>query len=126
MSGEAETLQGDLLRSVGRLEDDYSRNGNMNWAPRGYHNEFVRMLKKYLADPAVFDPGTVVRIKEAAELIRRAAEDVTEEQEGEDTVIVSKHDPTQALEFLIAKVVEWCAKRPTPIYKQPGQDFWII
>lgn len=126
MYGEAETLQGELIRSLGRLEDKYSRNGNMNWKPGGYHNEFVRMLQQYLADPSVFDPGTVSRIKEAADLIRFAAEDVTEEQEGEDTVIVPKHDPTQAFEFLMAKVVEWCEKRPTPVYKQPGQDFWII
>jgi hypothetical protein len=125
VGGESETLQGELVRALGRLEDEYSRNGNMNWEPGGYHNEFVRFLQQHLADPSVFDPETVNRIKEAAELIRLTAEDISEEKEGEDVMIVTKHNPEQAFKFLMAKVVEWCEKHPTPIAKLPGQDFWI-
>jgi hypothetical protein len=49
----------------------------------------------------------------------------SEEKEGEDVMIVTKHNPEQAFKFLMAKVVEWCEKHPTPIAKLPGQDFWI-
>ncbi|MBI1175980.1 hypothetical protein GC207_00915 [bacterium] len=123
--GEADTLQGEIVRAFGRLEDEFSRNGNTNWDPGDYHGEFIRMLKLYLADSEAFDPAKVQRINESAELIRLAAEDVEQKKIGEDIVILPKHDPTSAFEFLKKAVVEWCELHPQPIYKSPGQDFWI-
>jgi hypothetical protein len=126
LGGESETLQGEIIRSVGRLEDEYNRNGNMNWEPGGYHCEFVEFLKRYLADPTTFDPATVSEIKSAAEQVRLAAEDLeTEMIEGEE-VQTQKHSADEALMVLTCRAVEWCEKHPDPIYKQPGQDFWII
>jgi hypothetical protein len=125
LSGEAETLQGELVRSVGRLEDEFSRNGNVNWEAGGYHCEFVEFLKRHLADLDTFGAPLSARLRDAAELVRKAAEDITIEKDGDDEIIVTKHDPAEALEFLIEMTVEWCEKHPTPIYKTQGQDFWI-
>jgi hypothetical protein len=125
VSGEAETLQGELVRSVGRLEDEFSRNGNVNWEPGGYHCEFVEFLKEHLADPKTFDARLAAKIRDAAELVRRAAEDITIKRDGDDEIIVTKHDPSEAFEFLMAMTVEWCEKHPTPICKTQGQDFWF-
>jgi hypothetical protein len=125
IGGEAETMQGEIIRAVGRLEDEYNRNGNVNWEPGGYHCEFVEFLKRHLADPATFDPPTVQEIKDAADQVRLAAEDLeTEVIEGEE-VQSQKHSADDALAVLIKRSVEWCEKHPSPIYKKPGQDFWI-
>ncbi len=38
-AGCADTLQGELIRIIGRLASEYYRNGNMNWVLHdGYHN----------------------------------------------------------------------------------------
>ena len=126
VGGEAETLQGEIIRSVGRLEDEYNRNGNVNWEPGGYHCEFVEFLKRHLADPATFAPSIVEEIKQAADQVRGAAEDLdTEMFEGEE-IGVQKHSADEALKTLMIRAVEWCEKHPEPIYKPPGQDFWIV
>ena len=125
VGGEAETMQGEIVRAVGRLEDEYNRNGNVNWEPGGYHCEFVEFLKRHLADPSTFDPSTVKEIKDAAEQVRLAAEDLETEIVGGEKVQSQKRFADDALEILIKRSVEWCEKHPTPIYKQPGQDFWI-
>jgi hypothetical protein len=123
--GEAETLQGEIVRAVGRLEDEYNRNGNVNWEPGGYHNEFVEFLKQRLADPTTFDAATVKEIWNAAERVRLAAEDLeTEIFEGEE-IRTQKHSADPAFPVLIKRAVEWCQKHPEPIYKKPGHDFWI-
>lgn len=125
-SGEAETLQGEIVRSVGRLEDEYNRNGNVNWEPAGYHCEFVEFLKRYLADTRTFSPSVVQEIRDAAEQVRLAAEDLgTEMLDGEE-VHVQKHSADEALKVLTQRSVDWCEKHPHPIYKQLGQDFWIV
>jgi hypothetical protein len=126
VSGEAETLQGEIIRVVGRLEDEYNRNGNVNWEPGDYHSEFVDFLKYYLADEETFDSATVQNIKEAAEKVRMAAEDLkTEIYRGEE-IKVQKHSADVAFTILIEKAVEWCDKNPDPLYKADGQDCWII
>ena len=125
-SGEAETLQGEIIRSVGGLEDEYNRNGNVNWEPGGYHCEYVEFLKRHLADPGTFDSATVNEIRDAAEQVRLAAEDLdTEAFEGE-TIQVQKHNADEAFKVLMVSAVEWCKQHPQPIRKQPGQDFWIV
>ena len=126
VGGEAESMQGEIIRAVGRLEDEYNRNGNVNWEPGDYHCEFVEFLKRHLADPATFPPGTVKEIKAAAEQVRLAAEDLETEVVGGETIQSQKHSADDALEILIKRAVEWCEKHPKPIYKQPGQNFWIV
>ena len=39
-SGQADTLQGELVRLIGRLASEYYRNGNMNWS-----DDFSNMAK---------------------------------------------------------------------------------
>jgi hypothetical protein len=125
VGGEAETLQGEILRSVGRLEDEYNRNGNINWEPGDYHCEFVEFLKRHLADRNTFDQTTVQQIRDAAEKVRLAAEDLATKYEDGQEIQVQKHSADAALKFLMERAVEWCDKNPKPIYKPAGQDFWI-
>jgi ankyrin repeat protein len=55
--GEAPTIQGELLRSVGKLSDEYYRNGNMNWDnDKTFYLDMVAFLKKILNDKTVATP----------------------------------------------------------------------
>ena len=125
ISGEAETLQGEILRAVGKLEDEYNRNGNVNWKPGDYHCELVNFLKYYLADRNTFDSATVQQIKDAAEQVRLAAEDLETEMDGEEEIQVQKHCADSAFKILMDRAVEWCEKNPKPIYRPAGQDYWF-
>jgi len=55
--GQAETVQGELLRAVEKLRDESTRNGNMNW-----DNGFEILLKyaeTRLTDPAVYSQDVI-------------------------------------------------------------------
>ena len=55
--GQAETVQGELLRAIEKLRDESTRNGNMNW-----DNGFEILLKyaeTRLTDPAVYSQGVI-------------------------------------------------------------------
>ena len=97
----------------------------MNWKPGDYHSEFVKFLKHYLADRKTFDPQTVQKIKDAAEQVRLAAEDLDTEMDGDEEIKVQKHDADEAFKYLTERTVEWCGKNPEPIYRPAGQDYWI-
>ena len=52
-SGQADTVQGELLRAVEKFRDEATRNGNGNW-DEGFEM-LLRYLQKHLLDPAVFE-----------------------------------------------------------------------
>jgi len=51
-SGQAETVQGELLRAVEKLRDEAMRNGNGNW-DKGF-KILLKYLEAHLLDRAVF------------------------------------------------------------------------
>src|ERR1051325_11899725 len=52
VEGQAETLQGELIRIAGKLTDQAFRNGNMNWDAE--HEKMWRFVGKHLEDPETF------------------------------------------------------------------------
>ncbi len=61
-SGQAETVQGELLRAVEKLRDGAIRNGNGNW-DQGFEM-LLGYLRSHLTDTAVF-PSDVIGQTEA-------------------------------------------------------------
>lgn len=53
-SGQAETVQGELLRAIEKLRDEAQRNGNINFNP-SCHLILIAYLRNYLLDSALFD-----------------------------------------------------------------------
>src|SRR5262249_37085808 len=51
-SGQADTVQGELLRAVEKLRDEATRNGNINW-DRGFEL-LLAYLRERLIDPKAF------------------------------------------------------------------------
>ena len=113
LSGQAETIQGELVRAIGRLGSEYSRNGNANW------NRSFRMLTNYLlrhlSDPQVFDPDTVIQIRDDIDAIRLCS------RPGYSPLLYSTPPADGISSFELTgdsfdrvkdRVVEWCAAYP--------------
>ena len=67
-SGQAETVEGELLRAVEKLRDEAIRNGNGNW-DQGF--EILRsFLAERLLDPAVFSTDEIARTSGVLERLK--------------------------------------------------------
>jgi ankyrin repeat protein len=53
-SGDANSLQGELLRSIGKLSDEFYRNGNINWdTNKAVYLDMIAFLKTHLLDESI-------------------------------------------------------------------------
>jgi hypothetical protein len=103
--GQAETLQGELVRIAGKLTDEAYRNGNINWGPDC--EKMWRFVGRHLDDPATFPP-------EERALIRAEIEKIIRDRDNPD---VSGHGSPYYV--VSEKVVDWCMAHPEPIPHQP-------
>ena len=60
-SGQAETVQGELIRAIEKVRDEAQRNGNINFQP-DCHGILIRFLRTTLSDKAVFGPQEIQQI----------------------------------------------------------------
>jgi hypothetical protein len=104
-SGQADTVQGELVRVIVKLEDECLRNGNCNW-DRG-HRMFTNFLYRHLRDAAVFDALTISRIEADIAEIRDYGSGKKQP--------TFKEDEEDAFDRITDKIVEWCRQNPTPI-----------
>jgi hypothetical protein len=58
--GRATTIQGEILRAVGRLAGEDRRNGCVNWDK--YYEDLVEFLRSYLLNERVFNAAQRARI----------------------------------------------------------------
>src|SRR4051794_13448362 len=70
--GQAETLQGELIRIAGKLTDQAFRNANMNWDAE--HENLWRFVGRHLDDPQTFS-------EEERRLIRDNIEEIIRDNE---------------------------------------------
>ena len=107
LSGQAPTVQGELVRSIGRLTDEAFRNGNVNF-DRG-HRIMCQFLREKLSDPSVFTTAEIQGINQSI-----------------DRILVDERPdvmgPVTAFDRIKEQVVRWCAARPTPISREMNKD----
>jgi uncharacterized protein len=99
--GQADTVQGELMRAVEKLRDEAQRNGNQNWAEG--HVILAEFLRDTLLGSSLFDPATV------AEINRYAAR-----------LLDFDHPETSDEPFdgLTERIVEWSRAHPEPIARE--------
>jgi hypothetical protein len=68
-SGQADTVQGELLRAVEKLRDEATRNGNANW-DSGFEI-LLDYLEKYLCNGSVYPPETVAETRARISRLRK-------------------------------------------------------
>ena len=112
VSGEAETLQGELVRCVSNLNDEATRNGWMNWDEGDV--ESVDVLRRYLPDPDVFSETVNQQINKALDTVCHAGE------RGADNGVFAYDE----LKFLAQHVAEWCIHYDELEYKNP-EATWL-
>ena len=102
--GQADTLQGELIRIAGKLTDQAFRNGNMNWDAD--HEKMWRFVGQHLDDAATFSV-------EERKIIREKIEEIIRDNEAPDV------SGDGCCYYIISeKVVDWCMAHPTPITHQ--------
>jgi hypothetical protein len=58
--GQADTVAGELLRSVEKLRDEATRNGNINWGDG--HDRLLSFLRHHLLQPGLLPVGEQVTL----------------------------------------------------------------
>jgi len=102
--GQANTLQGELIRITGKLTDEAFRNGNMNWDAD--HERLWRFVGRHL------DGATNFSAQDHA-LIRKAIEEIIQDYATPDL-----SGDGSCYYIISEKVVDWCMAHPTPITNQ--------
>ncbi len=103
--GQATTLQGELIRTTGKLSDEAHRNQNKNWAD-GFE-EIVAFVVTVLNDAETFSEVDRDRIRRAADTIVR----------DHRTPDISGHGGPY---FLLSEMaVRWCMAHPELIIMTP-------
>lgn len=67
--GQAETVQGELIRAIVKLKGEAQRNGNINW-DRGFVI-FCDFLETTLCDSGVFDRSQCKEIRKNIKVLRK-------------------------------------------------------
>ena len=98
-SGQAETVQGELLRAIEKLADEAQRNGNINFN-YDCHGILISYLRKYLTDTTLFDNETLIQINKDLDTISKEDEPYTDED---------------LYDRLRDRIFDWYLKNKTPI-----------
>lgn len=109
--GEAETIQGEMVRAIGKIKGDYYRNGFGNWYPMYY--KLSQFLAAHLADLNSFKPFTVAVIRADIRALNAYGNRVMEEGNPYETFDFSLFETTdieKAFERLDAAIVAWCKR----------------
>ncbi len=89
--GQAETVQGELIRALGKLWDESHRNGNINWDTG--HEILAKYIEDTLINSGIFNTDDINQIKE----------DIARVLDYEKPYL--KNDLYERLE---CKIVDWC------------------
>lgn len=101
-SGQAKTRQGELLRAVERLRDEWAIDGNAHWDEAFEH--FVDYLRRHLATEDAFTD-------EQRRQIRADLDVVADPESGETS--------EELFDRLADRVVEWARAHADPIAHEP-------
>jgi hypothetical protein len=99
--GQAETIQGELIRCTGKITDEAYRNGNINWDAS--FDQMAQFIGDTLNDSTVFSDAELTKI-------RKAASEITLLRKSPDV-----SGPGSPYYYLAEQAVKWCKHREKPI-----------
>jgi hypothetical protein len=107
--GQADTVQGELLRTIEKLRDEAQRNGNANWEEFTGYGRLAVFLRETLVSSGLFDAATARTIERDVERLL--------DYENPDT-------DDAPYDRLTDRVVEWCRahREPLPHRRDPSVD----
>lgn len=98
--GQAETVQGELIRAIEKLRDETQRNGNANW-DEGFEI-FCQFILDTLCKSGVFDETIQEEIKNDINTLRNYKIPYLEDD---------------IYERITDHIIEWYHENPSPIFK---------
>lgn len=107
-SGQAETVQGELLRSIEKIRDEAQRNGNINFN-KNCHGILIDYLRKYLADNNVFEAEIVFEINSDLERLSKNN---------------SPYKEDDLYDRITDRIVDWYLKNPTQIRHEQNDKLY--
>jgi hypothetical protein len=108
-SGQADSEQGELIRAIGRLADEFASNGFANW-DAGYERLSAFALR-HLTD-GTFGPQTTAGVRTDIEHIQTYA------RRGD----IAGYDLEAAFDRLMQAAVGWCQRHPNRISRSLDPD----
>ena len=106
--GQADTVQGELLRAVEKLRDEAQRNGNINWGKD--HVLLANYLRGILTRSGLFDEAATAEIqRDVARLLDYEYPETSDEP----------------YDRLIDHIVEWARAHPEAVRRQPDRRLRI-
>ena len=106
--GQADTVQGELIRGVEKLRDEAQRNGNVNW--KSDHAMMVAYIPRTLVDSGLFDAAAVLEIETDAKRL-----------------LDYENPETSDLPYdrLTDRIVEWSRAQADPVPRQQDPKLHI-
>lgn len=101
-AGESATVQGEMVRAIGRLRHECVVNGNFNWDDSSYYRSLTDFLELHLC--------SVLSSEDLADNV----EDIRE------AIVAARnytHCDAESLDYLVSVVVDWCRAHPDPILR---------
>ena len=111
--GEAETIQGEIVRAIGRIKGDYYRNGFGNW--HSYYYKLSQFLATHLIDESTFKPFTLSVLRADIRALNAYGNSVMAEGNFYESFRFSLFETTdveKAFERLDAAIAVWCKRHP--------------
>jgi len=97
--GQADTVQGELLRAIIKLRDESHRNGNVNFN-KNCHGLLIQFLKLHLVDSHIFEKQTTQKITENLNKICQER---------------SPYLQDDAYDMIMERIIDWYLKHPQQI-----------
>lgn len=101
--GQADTVQGELLRAIEKLRDEGMRNGNINWDEG--HQMLLDLLRSTLLGDDTLGAESKVALVRDLDCLANYERPVTRDD---------------LYDRIVNHLVEWCIAHPTPIPHAPN------
>ncbi len=103
--GQAETIQGELLRAVEKLRDEAQRNGNINFFDS--HKKLAKFVMDTLVNSELFDKKEITKIKSESKKLMKAS---------------SPYLDDDAYDYLTDQICVFYLKNNEPIRHEPNPE----
>ncbi len=119
--GCADSLQGELVRALGRIANEYFRNGMTNWGG-GYYKPLAKVICDTLTAEPTFSPWVKRIVRADIDEVKQSGRTGEEIAKGKQPMeaafprnLLCGGDVDSALERLGAVIAVWCSRHADPI-----------
>lgn len=105
-TGQAETVQGELLRAIEKLRDEAQRNGNANFH-ESCHTILIEYLRHWLTSKEIFDEQTLTEINSDLDKLKKKDEPYLKDD---------------IYERIGDRIIDWCMRYNDPITNKRNEE----